>query len=228
MPTSERVFDTRVRDFLATHRFKSYLDIGPGAGKYGKMIKELMPEAKVFCIEAEDNYIKQFDLKSTYDVVHHSKVEAFFDDKPDFTIDVVIIGDCLEHLKKSDGLDLINYLVYRCRYILIVFPSKYVQYSINGFSSEAHLSVWSKHDFANFNFKYIVKKRYIRGRFIRPLYMNLVIIRGYIGNPSAISDWIEPGIAKRIFQSFIKKCEANPNLHWLQTLIQSLRTKIPV
>lgn len=225
MPYSDEAFDAKIRGFLATNRFKDYLDIGPGAGKYGKMIKEIIPEAKVACIEAENKYIEQFDLNSIYDIVHHSKAEYFFDDKPDFTTDIVIIGDCIEHLKKSDGLDLINYLAYRCRYILIIFPSKYIQYTSNGSIFEAHLSVWNKHDFINFDYKHFVKKRYVGERFAKPLYMNLVIVRGYIGDPNATLIYVGSGKAKRKLIILIKKIINNPTLYWLQNLIRKLQIK---
>ena len=62
-------------------------------------------------------------------MIHNCDINNFIDDNPDYVTDVVIIGDCIEHLRKSIGLDLINYFVYRCKYIIIIFPSKYIQYS---------------------------------------------------------------------------------------------------
>lgn len=171
MPYSDPIFDKQIEKFIAKHKFKKCLDVGAGAGKYGKIIKKVSPASYIVAIEAAASYIKEFNLGSIYSKVYHTKVETFFDDKPNFTTDLVIIGDCLEHLKKSDGENLINYLVYRSRYILIIFPTKYIQYSWKGHSLEAHRSVWSQHDFVNFKHKYFSKK-----------YMNLVIIKGYVGD----------------------------------------------
>lgn len=174
MPYSDPIFDKQIESFILKHKFKDYVDIGAGAGKYGKMIKKILPQSHIIAIEADPFYIKKFKLNSIYDEVYHSRIESFFDNKPDFKTDIAIIGDCLEHLKKSDGVDLINYLMYRSYYILIVFPSKYIQYSWGGHASEAHMSVWSKHDFVAFKHCYYTKK-----------FMNLVIIKGYIGDPES-------------------------------------------
>ena len=70
----------------------------------------------------------------------------------DETYDLVVIGDCIEHMRKSEGVDLLNFLIYRCKYILIHYPDRYVQGSVDGHIHEAHISVWSEHDFSGFDY----------------------------------------------------------------------------
>lgn len=175
MPYSNPVFDQIVKNFIKRHKFTNYLDIGIGSGKYGKIIKNIFPKAKVFGVEVDKSYIKQFNLKKIYDGVYNEKIETFINNRPDFITELAIIGDCIEHLKKSNGLNLIHFLVYRCKYILIVFPSKYIQYSWQGHTSEAHMSVWDEKDFEQFDYKFKKKK-----------FINLVVIRGYLSDPAAI------------------------------------------
>jgi len=43
------------------------------------------------------------------------------------TYDAVILGDCIEHMRKSVGLDLLNFLVYRSRIIVVKFPVQMIQ-----------------------------------------------------------------------------------------------------
>ncbi len=174
MPYSDQTFDPKVKDFLAQNHAKKYLDIGPGAGKYGKMIRDVNSNAYIVAIEAEKSYISKFNLRDLYDEVHHTKIEDFINSQPSFTVDITIVGDCLEHLKKSDGVDLIHYLVYRTKFVVLVFPSKYIQYDWNGHINESHNSVWGKEDFRLFNFDYQKQG-----------FMNLVIIKGYVGDPEA-------------------------------------------
>ena len=76
-----------------------------------------------------------------------------------------------EHLKKSEGVDLLNFLVYRTRWIIIEFPYHYLQNSVDGYYSEAHMSVWDKSDFRLFESKFYKKKS-----------QRLVIIKGYLEN----------------------------------------------
>jgi hypothetical protein len=43
------------------------------------------------------------------------------------TYDAVILGDCIEHMRKSVGLDLLNFLVYRSSIIVVKFPVQMIQ-----------------------------------------------------------------------------------------------------
>ena len=176
MPYSDSRFDKTVEKFVKTHKFKDYFDVGAGAGKYGGMIRNIYPEANIIGIEADKSYINNFKLKNIYSNIRHESIEHFMDQNPDFQTELAIIGDCLEHLKKSDGIDLINYLIYRTKHILIVYPTKCIQYSWQGHSTEAHRSIWSIKDFSN-----------LKAQIFKKDFMNLVILKGYIGDPEAIT-----------------------------------------
>lgn len=176
MPYSDTRFDHLVEQFIKKNKCSNFLDIGSGAGKYGKLIRNLFPDANIIGVEAEKKYIKEFKLKDTYNNIYHEYIENFIDRYPDFQTEIVIIGDCIEHLKKSAGIDLINFLIYRAKYILIIYPTKVIQYSWQGHHTEAHRSVWTDKDFAGFEHK-ISKKDF----------MNFVTLRGYIGDPKTIT-----------------------------------------
>lgn len=175
MPYSDSSFDKTVEKFLKLHKFDNYFDIGSGAGKYGSMIRKINPEANIIGIEADKSYINHFKLKNIYNKIYHEYIEHFVEKNPDFQTDLVIIGDCIEHLNKSVGIDLINYLIYRTKYILIVYPTQCIQYSWQGHKTEAHRSVWGNKDFIGFKSKSHKKS-----------FMNLVIISGFIGDPKTI------------------------------------------
>jgi hypothetical protein len=150
------------------------LDIGAGAGKYGRFVREVVPGAYITAVEVWKDYITQFNLTAVYQEILTEDIRTFWRSRPDFNTEVVFIGDCIEHLSKSEGTDLIHYLMYRCKKLIIVFPEKYIQYSHEGNPHEAHISVWSKHDFASF------KHEYFQSDFMR-----LVVIDGFIGDPEA-------------------------------------------
>lgn len=183
MPSSDIAFDEKIKSWLAQERFGYYLDIGPGMGKYAKILRNLYAE-KVFlkAVEVDSDYIEKFDLNSLYDEIENERVEDFVVNNPSFYTDVAIIGDCLEHLKKSDGIDLIHYLVYRTKWIIIVYPEKYVQYDHEGHRFEAHYSVWSKLDFRYFDYKFFSKKMILNKGII-----NLVIIKGYLNDINTVN-----------------------------------------
>lgn len=171
MPYSDPAFDKIISSVVKQIEAKTLLDIGAGAGKYGELAREVSKKIKTTAIEIEKDYIKKFKLQKLYNkVLNLSAVELIQPKFYDTNFDIVMIGDTIEHLKKSDGIDLINFLVYRCKWIVLVFPHRYLQNSVEGYSSEAHISVWSEADFNSFERTKIFKKQTQR----------LVIIRGYL------------------------------------------------
>src|SRR5438045_1152060 len=106
MPLSNRVFDEKVEQFLLSNNYKYYFDIGCGAGKYGKMIKKIKPNSFVLGIECEQSYIKKYETEKFYDELVNDKIENFIHANPGFHTEVAIMGDLIEHLFKSQGLDL--------------------------------------------------------------------------------------------------------------------------
>ena len=136
---------------------KKFLDIGAGAGKYGKMIRQLVPEAHITGIEIEQDYIIKYKLNELYDEMLCMPAHELIDKKTDEIYDLAIIGDSLEHMKKSNGIDLINFLIYRVRYLLIIYPVEYLQPSLQGYKHEAHISYWNVNDFNGLNGKGVMR-----------------------------------------------------------------------
>ncbi len=171
MPYSSPVFDQQIKKIIKKINPQNCLDIGSGAGKYGTIIKKLLPEAKITGIEIEKDYVYKFKLKNIYDEVWNMSVMELIQPKYfEKNFDLVFVGDIIEHLKKSEGIDLLNFLVYRSKFILIVFPHKYLQNAVNGYPSEAHISVWSKYDFDSFETTKLFTNKNIR----------LILIKGYL------------------------------------------------
>ena len=130
-------------------------------------------------VEIEKDYIKNFKLHSIYDEVWNISATDLINPKYyDSTFDVIMIGDIIEHLKKSDGIDLLNFLIYRCRWIILEFPYRYFQNSVDGHHSEAHISVWAKDDFISFERTKLYEKDTQR----------LVVLRGYFENKMSVAD----------------------------------------
>ena len=152
MPVSHWFPDKTTKKLLESIRVDRFLDIGAGAGKYGKMLQDHHPNAEKIAVEIDSSYIEKYSLASIYDKVLNISAIKLIDDALDETYDLVVIGDCIEHMRKSEGVDLLNFLIYRCKYILIHYPDRYVQGSVDGHTHEAHISVWSEHDFSGFDY----------------------------------------------------------------------------
>jgi hypothetical protein len=64
--------------------------------------------------------------------------------------------------------------MYRCKKLIVIFPEKYIQYSHEGNPYEAHISVWTHHDFIQFKHEFSQRDC-----------MRLVVIDGYLSDPEA-------------------------------------------
>lgn len=181
MPYSSPLFDNEIIEIIKVIQPKTFFDFGAGAGKYGELVKSVAPFIKTIAVEIEQDYINKFSLKLKYDEVLNASVLDLINSKYyDTNFDVVMIGDTIEHLRKSDGVDLLNFLVYRCRWIILQFPFRFLQNSVANYTSEAHISVWDESDF----FVFERTKLYVKER------QRLLAIRGYIENSITI-DQIE-------------------------------------
>ena len=175
MPYSSDIFDEFLKTQFARWNYMRYLDVGCGAGKYGRMIRNLLPSSYIAGVEIDEEYIATFRLRETYDDVLHATVESLVRGPQAVTYDVVVFGDVIEHLPKSQGIDALHFFVYRCKRIVIVYPTKYIQYDTHGKAHESHRSVWAPADFDHFTCEHTTAA-----------HMNLAIIRGYLDDPEAV------------------------------------------
>lgn len=141
MPTSANYFDQKVTESI--RGYKTFLDIGAGEGKYEKIIRSVSKGAKITAVEPYKPYHKH--LKG-YDKIISKPAHEMIGDKGNY--DVVIMGDVIEHMKKSDAIDFLNYIIYKCKKIIIVYPVAYIQES--KIPWENHISIWSEYDFYSF------------------------------------------------------------------------------
>jgi len=171
MPYSSPLLDRTVAEIVKFVSPSVFFDLGAGAGKYGTIVSKLNPKPHSVAIEIERDYINKFKLSSIYSEVWQMSVMDLLNSRYYDTIfDTVMIGDIIEHLKKSDGIDLLNFLVYRSRWIIVQFPEKYIQNTTEGYSNEAHISVWGTSDFQSFENSGILSRKDQR----------LVVIKGYL------------------------------------------------
>jgi phospholipid N-methyltransferase len=175
MPHSSEVFDSAIQQMLSVWQYRTYLDVGAGAGKYGRLIRSMFPHSCLTAVEVEPDYVARFDLHSVYNRVFQIDVRSLIEGDQDAVYDVVIFGDVIEHLPKSAGVDLIHFFSYRCKKMIVVYPSKYIQYGSEGKASESHRSVWCPPDFAAFTCEHHSAS-----------FMSLSVIDGYLDDPEAI------------------------------------------
>jgi len=202
MPGSFPVFDAVVQHLVARIAPARALDIGTGAGKYGRLLAAQAPACERVGIEVEPSYAERFGLHALYHQLHQEDASRWWRRTPGEAFDLVLVGDCIEHLPKSEGLDLLNAMVYRCAWLVLLAPEFIVQDAVDGVASEAHQSVWSERDL---HWHDLWAWDNCRA-------MTLVVLRGYRPSPLTLDALVEglnaADLPLRHFdgQGFVRPC----------------------
>lgn len=115
------------------------LDVGPGRGKYGYLIREFVdPDARVDAVEAWEPYITDFGLEHIYETVLAGDVLEL-----PFTVlgsyDVVLMADVIEHIEKAPALELLDRIP---GYVVISTPREFFENPAHLPHTEKHVSHW--------------------------------------------------------------------------------------
>lgn len=120
---------------LVRDRFRpgkhTILDIGAGWGKY----HFLLPDYTMDAIEIWEPNVKNEKLNNLY---RHVFIEDMRNWTPGF-YNVIIMGDVLEHISRSDAQALMEKLLPWCDEIYVVVPFRYPQHEVDGNPYEEHL-----------------------------------------------------------------------------------------
>lgn len=113
------------------------LDVGAGAGAYGKLIRECWDEAnkisnieydvalegslQLEAVEIFEPYVERFKLKEIYDEIHINSVRNIL-----YTglYDLVIFGDVLEHMNKEEAIEVWDTLKRSSKFLYLSMPCK--------------------------------------------------------------------------------------------------------
>ncbi len=122
---------------------KRVIDVGPGSGTYGRIVRDVASEAHLLGIEAWEPYIDEFALRAIYDEIVVIDARQF----TDWESDLVIFGDVLEHMSEADALELWNAASAQASKILMSIPIiHYPQCAEHGNPFEVHVDEDWSHD----------------------------------------------------------------------------------
>ena len=127
MPFSLPAFDALVGQHLRQLAPARVLDVGAGAGKHGKLVRAHLPAAHLEGVEPTESYHAKFALSEIYHRLYPLSIQAFLQEHSRQTYDLVIIGDVLEHLFRSEALDVLDCLLYRTTWLLALWPTNMPQ-----------------------------------------------------------------------------------------------------
>lgn len=148
MPTSKLGHVPIVLDLIAKVPHATVLDVGPGVGKYGLLMREYWrsrPSDRLDAVEAWAPYLAAYPwLEHIYDELRVADVRTLSDDEL-AGYDVVLMADVLEHFTKEDGIALLARIPGR---VIITTPAVYFQNpEAATIWTEDHRSLWGRPDF---------------------------------------------------------------------------------
>ena len=113
------------------------LDVGAGQGTYLDLIRRDLGETvNVTAVEVWQPYIDQFNLINRYNNVIKDDVRNL----ENFSYDLVILGDIIEHMSENDAIVLWNKISSQAKNAIISIPIiHYHQDAINGNPYEVHV-----------------------------------------------------------------------------------------
>lgn len=150
MPSSLPATIQHIIKFYEKELPSRILDVGFGWGKYGLLAREYL-NGKVDLerldgIEVWKPYIGPIQ-RAIYDNIYEIDVRNFV---PEINYDLVLMVDVIEHMDKSDGLEVFNKLRSITKYIIVSTPMGF-SYQGEEFNNpyEVHRSGWMPNEFDN-------------------------------------------------------------------------------
>lgn len=146
MPSSKLELAPTILNMAYVCNPNRILDVGPGVGKYGLLIREyLKPVDQLDAVEAWPLYVKEFPwLSAIYDRIFICHAGALSDSQL-AAYDVVLMIDVIEHMEKDEGLDLLGRIPGR---VIVCTPENFFQNpEADEIPPEKHRSLWSVADF---------------------------------------------------------------------------------
>lgn len=148
MPKSSKENKEQVKLWYEQLKPRVVVDVGPGQGTYSQVVRD--NKAYWVCVEAWAPYVEQFNLNKQYDEVIISDINYVDLNKVHHSPDLVIIGDVLEHMTKSQATQLISNLMNWSKHVIISIPLKHLsQGPWQGNYFETHIDHWNHNDMVN-------------------------------------------------------------------------------
>ena len=182
MPTSLDTFDSDFLIFLKKAMPATSLHVGPGLGRYGYHMRDHLPSCVRDAVEVDLSYIEKYKLNSLYRTVYNEDIKNFLLKNSTMRYDLVLFNDILEHLFRSDAIDVLDFCLYRSKFVVVQWPNDLLQDNWEGHESEVHRSNFKLKDLVdhNFNVMFYKKKYFIDDQF--NFSMNFCVLKGYKHN----------------------------------------------
>jgi trans-aconitate methyltransferase len=145
------MFDVTIGEIVQKLRPLTAFDVGMGMGRMGNLIKSVYPTAELTGFEAHAPYLAEYaGHHKCYAHIINQDFANWLGQNPDFEVDLVMLGDVLEHFVKSRALDVVHMAAQRAKWILAVWPTYCKQGAHGGVVWEGHRCDLRIDDFCQF------------------------------------------------------------------------------
>jgi SAM-dependent methyltransferase len=118
-------FEDWLAHFARPLNFSRFLDIGCGAGVYGKIIRLVFAErVQIDAIEIFPEYVRRYNLGRIYDevVIGDIRNREIIEGIAEY--DLIIMGDVLEHLEAYDAVRIAKEMSRKAKFLWCALPLK--------------------------------------------------------------------------------------------------------
>ncbi len=141
MPYSDHEGKDIALDWYQKINPKTVVDIGAGCGTYAKLMRTEPRTDHWTAVEAWQPYLAQFDLPALYDEI--LVADARHLSWLTYQADLVIAGDVLEHMTRTDAAQLISRIQYAAQNLIVSIPVLHLnQGAVGGNPYERHIDHW--------------------------------------------------------------------------------------
>jgi len=169
MPTSNSSQISKIICLITDINPLSILDIGVGFGKYGVLCREYLEfwdgrneytfKRRIDGIEAFKDYLTPLH-KFVYNKIYTGNALQLID-KINFSYDLVLLIDVLEHFTKEEGTLLVKKIVSKNKGLLLSTPKKvHAQDTVFKNKYETHKSQWSEKELSNLGNHLFLKDKF--------------------------------------------------------------------
>lgn len=141
-----------IRNFFINKDIRRILDVGPGSGNYPDLFNGVGEYSKSpveflgiewIAVEIFEPYVTMFEIPRKYDRIIISDIyDVNWDTLGVF--DIVILGDVLEHMDQSRGVEVIEKAVNHAAFVVLSLPIiDYPQGASYGNQHEAHVEQYT-------------------------------------------------------------------------------------
>lgn len=149
MPSSDPIAKAVLMEYVKKCGIPhSVFDIGMGAGEYGLLFKAIDLGIVMIGLEIFPGYIKDdWGYSKLYDKIYIGDMRTF--DYSLIDVELVIAADVIEHVIKPEGIETVEKLKKRYRWVLVTLPVMgFIQGSENEYGNvhEEHKHQWKREE----------------------------------------------------------------------------------